>query len=86
MLDKTITSALITLRAQIIRGNMDGLVHVEALLRTRGAALLRVARPHAGNSLPRHAMRRLLLGALRGGPMGGVALARYVAEHQPAIS
>ena len=46
----------------------------------------RVSKPHAANSLPRLAMRRLLLEALRDGPKGGVAAARYVAEHQPSIS
>lgn len=86
MLDKTITNALLQLRVQIIRGNLDGLDHVEALLLARGAGLPRVARPHASNSLPRRAMGLLLVEALWDGPKGGVALACYVAEHQPSIS
>ena len=86
MQDKTITNALLQLRAQIIRGRLDGLDHVEALLWGRGVDLARVPKPHAANSLPRLAMRRLLLDALRDGPKGGVAAARYVAEHQPDIS
>jgi hypothetical protein len=36
MLDKTITSALLHLRAQIIRDRLDGLGHVNALLVQRG--------------------------------------------------
>ena len=86
MLDKTITSALLNLRAQIIRGKMDGLGHVEALLAARGVDLPHVPKPHASNSLPRLAMMRLLVEALGDGPKGGVAAARYVAEHQPDIS
>ncbi len=86
MLDKTITSALLQLRAQIIRGRLDGLDHVEALLRARGVALPHVPKPHATTSLPRMAMMRLLVEALRDGPKGGPAIAAYVAAHQPAIS
>ena len=86
MLDKTITSALLNLRAKIIRGNLDGLDHVEALLAARGVDLPHVPKPHASNSLPRLAMMRLLVDALMDGPKDGVAAARYVAEHQPSIS
>ena len=86
MQDRTITSALLNLRAQIIRGKLDGLDHVEALLAARGVDLPHVPRPHADNSMPRLGMTRLLLSALRDGPKGGVAAARYVAEHQPTIS
>ena len=86
MLDKTITNALLHLRAQIIRGKLDGLAHVEALLVARGVALPRVPQPHARNSLPRRAMSAMLIEALRDGPKGGVAAARYVADHQPSIS
>ena len=43
-------------------------------------------RPRALNSLPRRAMSERLSEALRDGPKGGVALAAYVAEHQPAVS
>ena len=86
MLDKTITNALLQLHAQIVRGNLDGLAHVEALLMARGVVPPRIARAHAGNSLSRHAMRRMMVDALRAGPKGGVAAARYIAEHQPSIS
>lgn len=36
MLDKTIDSALLNLRRDLIRGGDEGLAHVEALLRLRG--------------------------------------------------
>ena len=83
---RPITSALLHLRAQIIRGKIDGLAHVEALLVARGVALPRVPKPHARNSLPHRAMSVLLIEALRDGPKGGVAAVRYVADHQPSIS
>ena len=86
MQDKTITNALLNQRAQIIRGKLGGLDHVEALLVARGVDLPHVPKPHADNSMPRMAMTRLIVEALRDGPKGGVAAARYVAEHQPAIS
>ena len=86
MQDKSINNALLELRAQIIRGGLDGLDHVEALLLARGVDLPHVPKSHAANSLPRMAMLRLLVGALRDGPKGGPAIAAYVAAHQPAIS
>ena len=88
MLDKTITSALLALRAQTIRCKLDGLDHVEALLLARGVdpTRQRVPRPLSANMLRHSGMQRLLLSALKDGPKGGVAAARYVAEHQPSIS
>ena len=86
MQDRSIDSALIELRAQIIRGGLDGLVHVEALLIKRGVGLPRVPQPLAQNSMPRRGMAVMLTQALSEGPKNGVALAAYVAEHQPAIS
>ena len=44
MQDKSINGALIKLRAQIIRGGLNGLVQVEALLIARGIDLPRVPR------------------------------------------
>ena len=86
MQDKTITNALLQLRAPIIRGKLDGLDHVEALLVARGINPPRIPRQQAKNSLPRMVVTRLLVEALRDGPKGGVAVAAYVAEHQPAIN
>ena len=50
MLDKSITSALLALRAQIIRGNLDGLDNVEALLVQRG---IDPAAHHVPRPIPR---------------------------------
>ena len=88
MQDRTITSALLNLRAQIIRGSLGGLENVEALLLARGVdpTRQRVPRPLSANMLRHSGMQRLLLSALRDGPKGGVAAAQYVAEHQPSVS
>jgi hypothetical protein len=82
MLDKTITSALLSLRAQIIREGTGGLHHVEALLRGRGVDLdaIHTKRRMPDNGLYRAQLKRLILEALRGGPMTGRALSAYVAE------
>ena len=73
MLDKTITSALLNLRAQIIRGKLDGLGHVEALLVARGVCLPTVPRMIA----QRRDTSRLAMNALRDGPK----CAKEVAQH-----
>ena len=68
MLDKTITAALLALRAQIIRGKLDGLDHVEALLALRGAALPHVRRMIPANSCGPGTIRMAIIMALRDGP------------------
>ena len=76
MLDKTITAALLELRAQIIRGNLVGLSQVEDLLRLRGVTLPRVAqkiRQRRDTSL-------LVMQALRDGPARPVDIASRMAE------
>ena len=77
MLDKTITNALLHLRVQTIRENLDGLEHVEALLRMRGVDL-------AKHHVPRKfAQRRdtsiLALNALRDGPKTGKEVSLHAA-------
>jgi glycerol-3-phosphate dehydrogenase len=76
MLDKTITSALLNLRAQIIRGKLDGLEHVEALLVARGVdpAALHVPQQIA----QRRDTSRLALNALRDGPKRAKEVAQHV--------
>ena len=74
MLDKTITSALLNLRAQIIRGKMEGLEHVEALLAARGVGLPVVPRKIA----QRRDTSRLALAALRDGPKRSKEVALHV--------
>ena len=74
MLDKTINSALLALRAQIIRGDGKGQDHVEALLRMRGVPLVTVAKPRP----QLRSMSRLVLDALRGGPKTGREISGYL--------
>lgn len=76
MLDKTITNALLALRAQIIRVNLDGLDHVEALLALRQVPLPKVPRKFA----QRQDTSRLALDALRDGPKRGYEVARYATQ------
>jgi hypothetical protein len=88
MLDKTITSALLNLRAKIIREGMGGRDHVEALSRARGMApdAIRIKPKIPDNSFGRAQLKRLILEAQRSGPMTGRAPATYVAEHAPQIT
>jgi hypothetical protein len=76
MLDKSINSALLALRAQIIRDSLDGLDHVNALLVMRGVPRPRVPRKFA----QRQDTSRLALEALWTGPKRGYEVARYAAE------
>lgn len=88
MLDKTITSALLNLRAQIIRGRLDGLGHVEALLVARSvdptAHIVRAKRK--GDAARKGLMRVIILDALRDSPKTMRELAQYVGARRPDIS
>lgn len=88
MTDASINRALFALRAQIIRDDMDGLHHVEALIQARGYDPERqhVPRKRAENRFRRSELRRLIQDALRGGPQTLAALANYVAAQRPVIS
>ncbi len=82
MQDKTITNALLQLRAQIIRSGLDGLDHVEALLIARGVDLQPARKPYR----PRHGRtyaRLLILDAVRSGPLPGRAIASYAVARVP---
>ena len=77
MLDKTITAALLHLRVQTIRENLDGLEHVEALLKLRGVDLSK-------HHVPRKTAQRrdtaiLALNALRDGPKTGKEVSLHAA-------
>ncbi len=88
MLDKTIGSALLNLRRQIVRGGLDGLPHVEALLVVRGInpSCHRIAPPRAPNMFPRRELRRLITEGLRDGPMRGRDVAAYVSGREPSAT
>lgn len=76
MLDKTITNALCQLRAQIIRGKLDGLEHVEALLLARGVD---PAAQHVPQQIAqRRDTSRLAMAALRDGPKRSKEVALHV--------
>jgi hypothetical protein len=83
MQERSITNALLALRKQIIRGNLDGLDHVNALLVLRGVDLAALEPKRASSEcrLPRRGMSALALDALREGPKRGRDVAAYVAEH-----
>ncbi|EAQ24330.1 hypothetical protein ROS217_08770 [Roseovarius sp. 217] len=78
MLDKTVTNALLHLRAQMIRDSLDGLEHVEALLVMRGVDL-------SAHAVPRKIAQRrdtsiLAMDALRSGPKTGKEVSLYAAS------
>lgn len=80
MQDKTIDNALLALRKQIIRGDLDGLDHVEALLTARGVRLPRVLRPWRANQARAHEVRLIVLKALQRRPMRLAELAQIIAD------
>jgi len=67
MSDETITIALAQLRAKIIRERLDGLEHVEALLKLRGYELRPVPRKNRV-SYRRNGLRRYVVHLLKDGP------------------
>ncbi len=87
MLDKTITSALLNLRAQIIRGKLEGLEHVEALLIARGVDpdghIVRAKRK--GDAARRGIMRMMVLDAMRDGPRRYRDISAIVSMRRPDI-
>lgn len=70
MLSKTITSALLNLRVQIIRDGLGGLDHVEALLVARGVdpARHRVGHKKPADSCRQGEVRLIIIDAVRDGP------------------
>ena len=68
MQDKTIDSALLALRKHIIRGDLDGLEHVEALLTARGVAMPRVMAAKRPDVARRGYMRLCITAAIKDGP------------------
>ena len=85
MQDRTIDSALLVLRKQIIQGDGVGREHVDALLMQRGIALPRV-RPARTNVAGKGVMARMALEALRDGPHTARYVSEYIAARRPELS
>ena len=85
MQDKTINNALLALRKQTIRGDLDGLAHVEALLALRGVDMPRVMPAKRPDVARKGQMSRLVLQALSDRPMALPELAEWIAPHKPDV-
>jgi hypothetical protein len=86
MQDKSINGALLALRKRIVRGDLDGLAHVEALLVLRGVAMPAVLPPKRQDAARRNHMALLVLDAIRAGHDTQQAVTAYVAERRPEIN
>lgn len=88
MLDKTITNALLALRAEIIREDLDGLAHVDAILIARGVnpALQHVRRKIPRDSCKQREVKRLVLEALRTGPKRPAEIGAHFMARKPEIA
>ncbi len=85
MQDRTINNALLALRKQIIRGKLDGLEYVEALLSIRGVAMPAVLPARRSCAAGRGQSRALIFDALRNGPKLRREIVRHVASHRAEI-
>jgi len=85
MQDKTIDNALLALRKQIIRGDGDGLEHVETLLQMRGVDMPRVLPAMPENSARRGQMAFWIMEALRDGPKPRREIAARIRELRPDV-
>jgi hypothetical protein len=87
MIEKTITSALVNLRAHIIRNGLDGLDHVNALLMMRGIdpARLRVGRKMPADSCRQSEVRKIVTQALREGPKRPCEIGAHFMACKPDI-
>jgi len=86
MLDKSIDGALLALRKQIIRGNGEGLAHVEALCRMRCVDMPVVLPAKRADAARKGLMRLIILDGIRKGYSTQRDLAAYVASQRPELS
>ena len=86
MQDKSIDCALLALRKTIIRGNLDGLAHVEALLSFRGVHMPDVLPAKKADVAKSGHMSRLVRDALRDGPRTTHEISAIVAAARSEIS
>ncbi len=85
MQDRSIDNALLALRKQIIRGDGEGLEHVEALLTLRGIPMPRVYPAKCPTTARKGSMALMLLEALRSGPKARPELVTYVEARRPEV-
>lgn len=85
MQDKSINNALLALRKQIIRGNLDGLAHVEALLTMRAVQMPRVFAAKCPTTARKRAMARMMMQALQSGPMTRRQLVDHISVLRPEV-
>ncbi len=78
MQDKSINSALLALRKQIVRGKLDGLAQVEILLAMRGVTLPRVLPAKRPDVARRGEVRRKICDAFHTGAKTRAELAMAV--------
>jgi hypothetical protein len=85
MQDKSINGALLALRKQIMRGKLDGLEHVEALLTTRGVHMPAVFPAKKADVAYRGQVRAMLCEALRNGPKTRAEILEHIAQKRPEL-
>ncbi len=86
MQDKSINGALLALRKQIIRGKLDGLANVEALMAMRGADLPRVMPAKRKDVARKGHMTALVLEVLRDGSCHIQQVNEFVASKRPELN
>lgn len=85
MQDRTINSALLALRKQIIRGDGQGLDKVEALLEMRGVPMPRVMPARRADASRHGLMSIIVLDALRDSPKALRDIVAHVAARRPEL-
>lgn len=85
--DDTIISVLHFIRQEIVRDNLDGLDHVDALLRLRGADPEALVTPYKRPKVFRKGeLRQMVLDPLREGPQTGSEIARKVQVRKQVLT
>ena len=80
MQDRTIDNALLALRKQIIRGDLDGLEQVEALLTMRGVRMPRVMPQWREMQARGHEIRGIIKRTLQDGPKTLAEVAQAISD------
>jgi hypothetical protein len=86
VLAKSIDAALLALRKQIMRDDLDGLAHVEALLALRQVPLVHVPRMKPADSCKQREAKAIMLNALRTGPKTAEQLRAAFGAARPEVA